>query len=279
MSRFKKTHRDSWEEWKKLCAIDKCGIDAMDNLGTYGSEVFSRLWRKFNPDIGLPFESKQDCWRHFESYMHTTSGNTGKRWKDWLFEKAESSNDDFVTVLEKVVYDCMRTVVIKLCSNEGQFKAFIAKVRLTHLDAPLSPLGDSHATIGATVSAPDDTRQNAAWNQLCGMAREVANDLFLTLDRKSRAALLADHLKISLGESAVEKLAGAKKTTLYSRLKETEQQAEATLQKKYSTEDPSTLQDLLHLTKEALGAASFRWGKSEKLAEPLFTLERNRMNS
>ncbi len=279
MSRFTKTHKDSWEDWKELCAIDNCGIDARDNLGTYGWTVLSKLWRKFSPDMGLPFELNQDYWRHFESYMHTISGKTGKRWKDWLFEKAESSDDDFVTVLEKEVYACMRTVVIKLCSNEGQFKAFIAKVRLTHLDAPLSPLGDSHATIGATLSAPGDTRQNAAWNELCGIAQEEANDLFLTLDRKSRAALLADHLKISLDESAVEKLAGAKKTTLYSRLKETEQQAEAKLHKTYSTEDPLTLRALLSLTKEALRDASFLWGQSEKLAEPLFTLERNRMNS
>ena len=279
MSRFTKTHKDSWEDWKELCAIDNCGIDARDNLGTYGWTVLSKLWRKFSPDMGLPFELNQDYWRHFESYMHTISGKTGKRWKDWLFERAEFSNDDFVTVLEKEVYACMRTVVIKLCSNEGQFKAFIAKVRLTHLDAPLSPLGNPHATIGATLSAPDDTRQNAEWNDLCGIAREEANDLFLTLDRKSRAALLADSLKISLDESAVKKLAGAKKTTLYSRLKETHQQAEAKLQKTYSTEDLRTLQELLSLTKEALRSASFLWGKSEKLAEPLFTLAGNRMNS
>ncbi len=279
MSRFTKTHKDSWEDWKKLCAIDNCGINAMDNLGTYGSEVFSRLWKKFNPDIGLPFEFKLDCWRRFESYMHTTSRINGKRWKDWLFERAELSNDDFVTVLEKETYACIKTVVIQISSNEGQFKPFKAGVRMIPVFAPLLPLGNPHATIGATLRAPGNPRQNAAWNELCRIAREEANNLFRTLDRKSRAALLADSLKISLDESAVKKLAGAKKTTLYSRLKETEQQAEAKLQKTYSTEEPRTLQELLSLTKEALRDASFLWGKSEKLAEPLFTLAGNRMNS
>lgn len=272
MSRFEKTHRNSWEEWKRCCAIDLCGSEAKNNLCTYGAQVVSQLWRKCSPDIAPPFDSNQQRWHLFEVHMHTESGKTGKRWKDWLFERAENSSDDFATVLEKMTYVCMRTTVNQLCSNEGHLKAHMARVRLTDWDAPLFKETDSHATFGDNHAGNpwEDPAQTAAWNELREIAQQEAADLFKSLDLAARTSLLADCLGISLDEPAVTKLAGKGKTVLYTRLTKTAKQAGDSLREKYSAEDARTLDLLVALTQESLQEASILWGKSEKLAEPLF---------
>ncbi len=281
MSKFTKTKPEAWQEWKELCAIQICGEDVQDNLCSYGGKVVSQLWRKFSPEVAQPFESNRQRWQFFESYMHATSGKTGKRWKDWLFEKAESSSDDLVTVLEKEAHACMRTTVIQFCSSEGHLKAHLARVPLTALDAPLSTATDSHVTFGDTRAGNpwEEPSQAAAWNELRDIAHKEAADLFLTLDHKGKTALLADCLEISLDDAHVQNLAGAKKTALYDRLVKIHAKAEAQLRGTYLAEDARTIESLVALTREELHEASILWGKSEKSAEPLFTLYSNRMNS
>jgi hypothetical protein len=230
--------------------------------------------------VGLPFESKAEGWHLFESHMHTESGKTQKRWKDWLFERAQNSSDDYVTVLEKVTYACMRTAVARFYADEGHLKASKLGVRLASWDAPLANAADSKATIGDVhLGLPwEDPSQIAEWNELREIARKEAADLFNKLDQKGKIAVLADCLDISLADPNVKALAGKGKSVLYDSLIKLHRQAESRLQETYSAEDARTLQALIALTKEALHEASFLWGQPEKSAQPLFTLYSNRMN-
>jgi hypothetical protein len=132
------TKRVSWEEWKQRCAIGNCDAEARDDLGNYGGKVIAGLWKKFSGNLSDPFGSHRDRWHLFESYMHACSTRTGKRWKDWLFEKASGSSDDFVLVLEKEAYECMDTTVRKYCRAESHRKARLAGVRITSSDEPIS---------------------------------------------------------------------------------------------------------------------------------------------
>jgi hypothetical protein len=281
MSRFPKTDLEAWREWKERCAIALCGENAHANLAAYGEAVFSKCWHKYASGVGLPFQSRAEGWQLFESYMHTESGKTGKRWKDWLFERAQNSSDDFVTVLEKVTYACMRTAVAKYCTDEGHLKASKSGFRLASWDAPLTNASDSKTTTGDVYLGPawENPSQIAEWNELREIARKEAAELFNKLDQKSKTALLADCLDISLAARAVVALAGKEKSALYDSLPNIMKQAESHLRDTYSPEDARTLQALIALTKEALHEVSFLWGKSEKSAQPLFTLYSNRMNS
>jgi hypothetical protein len=175
----------------------------------------------------------------------------------------------------------MRTAVAKYCTDEGHHKASMSGFRLDSWDAPLTNAADSKATIGDFYVGPpwDDPSQIAEWNELREIARKEAAEFFNKLDQKSKIALLADCLEISLAAPAVVALAGKGKSVLYGSLHKITKQAESHLRDTYSPDDARTLQALIALTQEALHEVSFLWGKSEKSAQPLFTLYSNRMNS
>lgn len=267
------TQGGSWEEWKERCAIDLCGSDARADLCAYGGQVIARLWRKFSSNLSDPFDSHQQRWHLFESYMHACSARTGKRWKDWLFEKAERSGDPFVVVLEKEAYECMDSTVRKYCAGEGHRKAHQAGVWLNHWDEPVSNSVQSAMTYGEVFAGNpwEDTAQMAAWNELCAIAQAEAEALFSTLDRAGKTVLLAEYLGISLALPAVEGMAGKGKSVLYGRQKAISENSRRRLLEKYSSEDARTLEALVALAAEALAAAGFRWGQSENPADPIFT--------
>lgn len=274
------TKRVSWEEWKERCAIDNCDAEARDDLSTYGGKVIARLWKKFSGNLSNPFNSNRERWHLFESYMHACSTQTGKRWKDWLFEKALGSSDDFVLVLEKAAYECMDTTVRKYCCAESHCKAQMAGVWIISSEEPILNNSDSKKTYGDLLAGNpwEQPEQLAAWNELRNIAQTEAEELFSTLDRADKTVLLANRLGLSLGEAAVEKVAGKKKTALYERKKLIEARSRERLLEKYSSEDVRTLEALVSLTGDALDEAGFCWGRTENSAAPIFALLSTRTN-
>ncbi len=275
MSPFHKTQRNSWEEWKERCAVKLCGADSRKDLCLYGGPVISRLWNRLNPDFNQPFDTDEQRWHVFESYMHLCSGKTGKRWKDWLFEKAENSSDDFVTVLEKEAHECMATTVRKFVSAEGYRKARREGVYLKSIHEPASPHAGSDITIGDNIrgNSWENPASQAAWAELRAIAHSYAVNMFNTLDHPGKVAVLADRLGISLADQHVIKFAGVMKSVLYDRLKK-EKLSSAVREKLHedynSSEDPQTVEALVGLTMEAVGIAGITWGKLENSAKPLF---------
>ena len=269
------TQQVSWEEWKDRCAIDLCGSEASADLCAFGGRSIYRLWKKFGGKLSEPFESDQQRWHVFESYMHACSSRTGKRWKDWLFEKADGSSDPFVVVLEKEAYECMDSTVRKYCVGEGHRKAHQAGVWLNHLDEPISNSSESTMTYGEVFAGNpwEEPAQLAAWNELREIAQAEAKKLFSTLDRAGKTVLLAKHLGISLATPAVKRMAGKGKSVLYAQQKEILENSRQRLLDKYVSEDERTLEALVALAEEALAEAAFHWGRSENPAAPIFTLQ------
>jgi hypothetical protein len=267
------TLRSSWEEWKQRCAIGLCGSAAGKDLTAYGGKVMAGLWRKFSA-FSDPCESDQHRWHLFESYMHACSARTGKRWKDWLFEKAEGSSDPFVVVLEKEAYECMDTTIRKYCLGESHRKANQAGARINSLNEPVVNSTESTLKHEDVLAGKlwEDPSQMAAWKELERIAWAEAKELFSTLDQAGKTVLLANYLELSLGEPSIEQLAGVKKSALYRRGDKILETNKENLQAKYSSEDPRTLRALVALAEEALSELGFEWGKSEKLLTPNFTL-------
>ncbi|MEI6873068.1 MAG: hypothetical protein WCL08_12355, partial [Verrucomicrobiota bacterium] len=217
-------------------------------------------------------DTNEQRWHLFESYMHLCSGKTGKRWKDWLFEKAENSSDEFVTVLEKEAYVCMATTVRKYVSAEGDRKARLDGVWVKSIHELSSPNSGSDATIGDNIRGNwwENPALQAEWAELRGIAHSNAMKVFNTLDHSGKVAVLADRLDVSLADSHVIGFAGVKKSVLYDRLKKLSSVVREKLHSDYSSEDPQTVEALICFTLEAVGRACIMWGKSERAAEPLF---------
>jgi len=273
MSPFHRTQRKSWDEWKERCAVKLCGADSREDLCLYGGPVISRHWNKFNLDFKQPFDTDEERWHVFESDMHLCSGKTGKRWKDWLFEKAENSSDDFVTVLEKEAYVCMATTIRKYSVAEGYRKARLEGVWLDSIHEPASLHSGSDITIGDKIRGNpwESPALQAEWAELREIARSYAADAFNALDHAGKVAVLADRLEISLADSHVIEFARVKKSVLYDRIEKLSASVRETVRADCSSsEDPQTVEALIGFTLEAVREASIVWGKPEKSAQPLF---------
>ena len=84
------THLEDWLEWKDKCAIRLCSPDVQSRFEIF---ALSRMpgWAKKSVTNALGSVSGRDCWHEFECLAHAAPSATGKRWKDWLFERASMS--------------------------------------------------------------------------------------------------------------------------------------------------------------------------------------------
>ena len=86
----------AWLEWREQCAFALCKTQTHAEMSGFITPIIVEQVRKRDRNLlpladgghsGLP---NQAC-HLFETYMHATSGKTGKRWKDWLFGKADEA--------------------------------------------------------------------------------------------------------------------------------------------------------------------------------------------
>ncbi len=278
MSSARKTKLESWQEWKRKCALKPCSDAAKEDLSSFGGPIIVGLCRKFDPDLTIPSESNVDRWHLFESYMHLRSGTTGKRWKDWLFEKAAGSTDDPATVLEKEAYHCMWTTVLQFCNREGRSKERKVGQEVVSKDAPASD-GPGAPLIGDSLQIPAwlDPASQAEWAELQEIAKTEADRHFAAMKEPPRVALLANALGLSLANPGIERIADRKSSVLYDYLTKLPSEIRLTIDRDYSSEDVRTVDALIALTIETLRELSLIWGKSEKRMEPLFVLAEDTM--
>jgi hypothetical protein len=265
----------SWEEWKARCALDLCGADTQDDLLKFVSPILAAKVRRMDPHIQLSpgqeqGDQQRDYFHFFESYMHCTSGATGKRWKDWLFQVMARSGDSNQTALEKAVCSCLRTIAAKICIDEGAGRAAAASVHLVSSDAPISDGSDPLAELLADESAPDPACE-AEIAELREIAESEAEARFPAIAHPMRIALLSLVLDKKLTDPAFAAAAGRSLSTLYAQLEKFPAVLRDELTEKYESEDPRTIQLLTLFTVQALGKNIFSWARSEISCQPLFT--------
>lgn len=277
MSSGHTTRIESWKEWKRECAIQLCSEATKDDLSSFAAPVIGGLYHKFDRDLQVPVSS--DRWHLFETYMHATSSKTGKRWKDWLFEKADGSNDDPAIVLEKEANCCMGSVILKICQKEGRAKDIKAGRTVVSTDEPVSGGADS-PTIGSTLAAPKwmDPASQAEWKELQEIAIFVAEFHIAGMERPQKVALIANTLGISLDDPTVKATAQRGKDALYRYVNQIPDDIRATIESKYESEDSETIDALFALTVNALRECILIWGKSERSIEPFFRLADDERN-
>lgn len=265
----------SWEEWKSCCALDLCGAESQADLIAFVSPILAAKVRRMDPHIQLSpgrdqGDELRDYFHFFESYMHCTSGATGKRWKDWLFQVTGRSGDSNQTALEKATCSCLRTIAAKICLDEGSGRASAASAQVVSSDAPISDGSDPLASLLNDESAPDPACE-AEIAELREIAEAEADAQFSSLAHPLRIALLSLVLEKKLTDPAFSAAAGRSPSTLYAQLEKFPADLHDELSGKYESEDPRTIQLLTLFTVQALGKRIFSWARSEISCQPLFT--------
>ena len=296
---------DSWSEWKDRCAIRLCGNETKGDLLKFGVPRIIGRFAEFNLKRLLVFEAGDTeikCWHFFESYMHDVSKTTGKRWKDWLFEKAALSTDPATTVLEKESQYCIKTAVDRHLREEGEIKSTIVERGSITMETFLSSREDQtdarlpHITKDEKRSFDSESEgrspdpgEEVGRKELRLIARALAQEYFTGLEHHARVAILADSMDISLKNPVVEAAAGRKSSVLYACLNSAKSsrngkpgkygqvfiELRGLADKKYESDDPDTFNFLIAAAILALSEIAYLWGKSEKSLKDLFSLEDN----
>jgi hypothetical protein len=278
--RHPKTEASSWLEWKVQCALELCGPHTQEQFAAFGMPILTNLFKEIDPDLNLApglcddgstrNQGAREKWQVFETHMHATSSKSGKRWKDWLFEKAASSSDEFSLVLEKEVFCCMRTAVRDFCSKEGRAKERLRKIILISKDAPLTVDEDGTATIEDRLTYLLSPSVKAEWNDLIKTATKMAREWFGRLPFEARIVMLAEARGYPLGDPRVESATKCKKTKLY----ELRRHVEEAIRKRLKSEFPKDA-----LVREAMVAVVLKnireiclnELRAEKACAPLFS--------
>ena len=297
MNSHHRTSLESWIEWKRQCALDLCCDVTQDDLAAYGIPIIIGAFRTFDPDLPIPSgldgaDARRDCWHLFETHMHATSGATGKRWKDWLFEKAAGSRDEPVDVLEKAAYRCMRTAVKRFCIAEGRTKDRLDGRVVVSKDEPSGSDPESPAwEESMSASACVDPSSQAAIQELWQIAQKQAESYFEGMERRARIALFADSCDLALDEPEVERAAGRKSSTLYADINRPRREGEkqrvrcsrlldelrTQVERAYPGEDDGALNSLTRMALAALRDRCTEWIKLEESCAALFILAEQRM--
>jgi hypothetical protein len=301
----------TWLSWKRNCALDLCTAEEQSQLASFIGPILIKHWEKHSRGVSILNFSPDDrrsplhtAFHYFETYMHSTSGATGKRWKDWLFARAEGRWQDqpYEEALKANVIQILgNAVLVSMMKGEVYWKPDLRKsvdgakksaaAVFVSFDDPHKEEEQSWKVQdflpAATHSRPDN---EAALNELQIEGNSFAEKYFEKIDFVTRVALLAATLGISLSESVVEHAVGKKKSVLYGRLELSKEkqlqfipapgrrfsalwlEIRSELAKQWPREEKITLDLLTDFSLEALSEVNFRWAESEKRCEPLFSL-------
>jgi hypothetical protein len=301
----------TWQSWKRNCALDLCTAEEQSQLANFVGPILMKVWKKHSRGVSVlnlsPNANRSPlhtAFHYFETYMHSTSGITEKRWKDWLFARAEGRREgqSYEEALKANVIKLLRTAVLRSMMEGEVYWSPDLRKSLDGEKKPATPAFVSFDDLhegeerswkvedflpSATYSHPDN---EAALNELQTEGSAFADKYFEKIDFVTRVAFLAATLGISLSEPVVEHAVGKKKSVLYGRLelpKEKKQELipapgrrfsalwleiRLEIAKQWSKEDALTLDLMTDFALEALSEVNFRWAESEKRCEPLFSL-------
>lgn len=272
-----KTTIHSWEEWKHKCALALCSEPTRAELAGFVGPILRSKIRAWDPNASLSpgrseGDTEADFFHLFESYMHTTSSATGKRWKDWLFAGTARGKDSNETAIERMVCSCLSTIAEDVYLKEGPGKLKRAGGTTVSFDEPAIEDGDPIGQLLADPAAPDPS-QEAEIAELREIAREEAARVFPGLEWPLRIVLLAQAMDRKLNEPIFAELAGRSQSTLYQLFKDFPIKLEAELAERFSSQDTRTLRLLAIFTIQELGREILSWARSEKSCAPLFISE------
>lgn len=307
----------TWLSWKRHCALDLCEEEEKAQLSSFVGPILIKRWRK--QSRGIPIENLGSdtlspplaAFHYFETHMHSSSGATGKKWKDWLFAKSEQRPEG------QPQQEAIKSLVIKLLGNAvlmSMMKGEVSwkpKLRKTAdgeaktVDSVFVSIHESHGPDGlrwsvedllptATYAQPDN---ETALKELEAEGHAFAQSYFDNVDFVTRATFLAATLDIGLAEEVVERVTGKKKSVLYARLElPKDKQVELVplpgrrfsalwleirteLGGRWTKEDKLTLDLLADFALAALSEINLSWAETEKQCEPLFSFVSSKLSS
>lgn len=249
----------AWHEWKKRCAAGLCGGDTQRMLCRFGEARFNAYIRRFAAAAGR-FESNPlvketaDAWHLLETHAHTGNHRSGKRYKDWMFDRANEQGGDFVSAMEAGASLLMRDVV-RLHLRREHAPAF-----MTSMNKPVGTSTDEESAMTLEDLLPGGVRivdeiADREWNSL---AQHHAGEFFARLDKLQAMTIWARSKGISFSDRRLLQWAKSNDTRLHKIYQRAMYDLGKTIKAMYPDEEPAALVHMAVLINTHIADAFFQ---------------------
>lgn len=259
---------NAWVEWKQQCAADACSVETQKQLRTYARSRFDRFVRFYSSETEPP--SHDDPWHLLETRLALTNNSKGKRYKDWLFARVETSDDDPLDVVQGGASLMMKTVVREYLRAEAPGRDTVS------LSQPMRKGGETTLTWLDILPAGLDPASEASLREYEELAARHVPDFLADMSKREQVVVFSKHAGVSLAHPRVERLAGGKKSVLNTAYREFLARVAGKLAAQYEQDDPESILTLALMTVQKLSEEIFLKKKSENTFASLFMLVKGR---
>ncbi len=242
------TREESWRMWKRLCAADLCDASTAADLRAFGTFRFLHGLQRYASRMGhrgppLAAADAENGWHLLETYAALGATRRGKRYKDWLFDKAEGAVD-WLSSVEAGASLLMRDAVRERLRQEH------APAWMTSLQSPLGVASDlSIEDLLPDSADPVSVIEEQEWREI---AQAQAAAFLPELNERQRIVIWARAEGIPLNDSRLAARIGRRPGALYETYQSTVMDICGRLKKLYQDEPSSRMVLLARLVLEHL---------------------------
>ncbi len=204
----------AWREWKAQCALDLCSERTAAHLCRFGQNRFRRYVERCLPQSGPvrvsgDLLSPRNAWHRFEIHLCVHETRAGKRYKDWLFQRANNMGAHWERIVEAGASVLMRDVVREYLRHEH------AIPWMRSLQEPVAVANGAVLTAEDLLPGTLDPSGEVEQKEIQEAADRMAEEVLAGLVPRERVALAARASGMPLSHAGVLKAAGCGKTVLY----------------------------------------------------------------
>ncbi len=205
----RRTREGSWREWKKMCAAGLCNKESGADLRHFGAARYSLYMRRYGALAGgAEHQNAEHGWHLLETHAAVGTDRRGKRYKDWLFARADQS-PDWVSAVESGASLLMRDAVRENLRRE------YSPAWMTSIQQPLSGGESSPLTLEDLLPDgvdPSDAVAEREWNEL---SRVHARETLPQLTECEQVVIWARGEGMTLNDPSLSARTGTSESILY----------------------------------------------------------------
>ena len=281
------TTEQAWRTWRAACAVDLCPPSDAVVLRAFGAQRFrfyldryaSRTGHRPREGQTLRVSEDKDAWHFLETHAQAGATREGKRYKDWLFARAEqgtdteTGTDTWLRAVESGASLLMRDAVREYLRREH------AAAFMESLQRPASRGDDTAYTLEELIPDQVDPLgivEAREWNEL---GRATAESYLATMTARERIALWARANSIALSDPDLTRWAACGKSALHDAYTQCVKRLCAEIKRSYAAESPAIWVQLARVTLERLNGLLFQKIMAEKGAARFFKKKGIRPNA
>jgi len=230
----------AWREWKKRCAADLCEPEIAGMLHRFGALRFASMLKRVTSDAERNSVDGSRGWHLLETYARVSSTREGKRYKDWLFARADLQGERWLALIESGASLLMREVVRHYLREESA-PAFMVSLNMK-IDRDIQSVsgtdGLSLEDLLPGQMDPLDEIETREWNNL---ARSLAGSVILSMSLIEKVAVAARAQGVPLSDPRVIKIAGCSRSQLYAAYGECVERVARALKREHPAEEAARL--------------------------------------